>query len=73
MPRIDVWDRIDPNEPRPEIDLGLNRDLNKKFVTVKLLGKGGFGSVSLVSELKTGKQYACKAILKYLDDPNLST
>lgn len=38
----------------------------------KLLGKGGFGKVNIVTETCSGRQYACKAIAKRLDVPNLS-
>ena len=38
----------------------------------KILGKGGFGRVNVVTETCTGRQYACKSIAKRLDVPNLS-
>ena len=38
----------------------------------KVLGKGGFGQVYVVTERLTGREYACKSIAKRLDVPNLS-
>ena len=36
------------------------------------LGRGGFGVVRVVREKATGKEYACKSIIKRLDVPNMS-
>jgi hypothetical protein len=70
MPRIDIWDVQKLKDV--DLDLGFPRTLAEQFdVGVgRALGKGGFGSVQVVSSRKHGKEFACKSIAKKLAVPN---
>lgn len=46
--------------------------MEAKYDAGGALGQGGFGSVTVVSERATGKQFACKTITKRLDIPDVS-
>ncbi len=70
MPRIDVWDVV--GKDHETVDCGFHRDLEIRYEWGRELGKGGFGSVRVVKDRSTGKEYACKTICKRLNLPNLS-
>ena len=73
--RLESW-RIDAVNNRPSFaayDRGYERTLDELFErTGNLIGKGGFGVVTVVIERNTGQQYACKTIRKHLNVPNIA-
>jgi calcium-dependent protein kinase len=71
MPRVDVWDIPDPAKEAP-IQLGFRRGVEDKYQWGRKLGEGGFGSVSIVTCKRTGREYACKSISKRLNVPGLA-
>lgn len=70
--RIDVWDLKKPDEKLPPIDCGYPKEFENHFTIEQIIGKGGFGKVTVVREKSTGNEYACKTIAKRLDIPNIS-
>ncbi|GFR39841.1 hypothetical protein Agub_g336 [Astrephomene gubernaculifera] len=76
MPRVDVWDipAESPEKQQAEpLWVGLTRaKIGDRYDIGKQLGQGGFGSVQVVIERGTGKEYACKSIVKRLSLPNVS-
>ncbi|GIL43935.1 hypothetical protein Vafri_1520 [Volvox africanus] len=73
MPRIDVWDVLtEPPEEQEPLWVGFTRaKLADRYDVGKQLGQGGFGSVHVVVERGSGKEYACKSITKRLNVPNV--
>lgn len=67
----DPWD-IPAQKPQV-YDLGFSRGISDKYdmESGKLLGKGGFGSVRVVTHKASKTEYACKSISKTLEIPNL--
>jgi serine/threonine protein kinase/Ca2+-binding EF-hand superfamily protein len=68
--RVDV-----SSQPLPSAayDRGYERSFDAFFdSTGEIVGRGGFGIVSLVVEKSTGTHYACKSIQKHLNVPNIS-
>ena len=72
MPRIDAWDK----EVSPQVDVvcvGAARDFFSKYDVRATLGSGGFGTVKVVTEKETGKEYACKTICKLLEEKGIGS
>jgi len=69
--RVDIWD-VEPSKPPEDIDCGYARNLEDLFQWGRTLGKGGFGTVKVVSERTTGIEFACKSVAKRLNIPNIS-
>ena len=67
MPRIDAWDRQVSLEVET-VHIGAARDFFSKYDVGAALGSGGFGTVKVVIEKETGKEYACKTICKLLEE-----
>lgn len=63
-----------PSHTQPGLNLGHPRDVTShfEFVPRAQLGKGGFGTVHLVTKVSTGEKFACKEIRKALD-PSIAT
>eukprot|EP00201_Polytomella_parva_P018472 CAMPEP_0175055060 /NCGR_PEP_ID=MMETSP0052_2-20121109/9860_1 /TAXON_ID=51329 ORGANISM="Polytomella parva, Strain SAG 63-3" /NCGR_SAMPLE_ID=MMETSP0052_2 /ASSEMBLY_ACC=CAM_ASM_000194 /LENGTH=537 /DNA_ID=CAMNT_0016319843 /DNA_START=31 /DNA_END=1640 /DNA_ORIENTATION=+ len=68
MPRVDVWDIPDDKEDSSHW-VGYARNLEEIYSFGRELGQGGFGTVRVVINRETGKEYACKSIQKKLDLP----
>lgn len=56
----------------PAPDLGYSRDLNSRFDIGEKLGSGGNAVVLVVRDKRTRKAFACKSIVKKLEDSKLS-
>lgn len=69
--RIDIWDVQKPTQAS-DLDCGYARNFKEIFDVGRKLGKGGFGTVNVVTEKATGKEYACKSIKKRLEVLNVS-
>lgn len=70
MSRIDAWDK----QVKQEVDtlhIGAARDFHQKYTAGANLGSGGFGTVKVVTENETGKEYACKSICKILEEKGI--
>ena len=71
MTRVDAGSK--PIKPIDgAVDIGAARDFHAKFALGASVGKGGFGSVSLVTEKATGKVFACKSICKKLTEQGIA-
>jgi len=67
----DPWDL--PAQKPQVYNLGFAKGVSDKYDLEggKLLGKGGFGSVRIVTNKSSKVEYACKSISKTLEIPNL--
>ena len=70
MPRIDAWDK-QVSQQVETVHIGAARDFLSKHDVGATLGSGGFGTVKVVTEKETGKEYACKAICKMLEEKGI--
>lgn len=59
---------VQTQEVRFEVDLGFPRNIEEKYNWGRELGKGGNGVVRIVVDKETGVEYACKSILKVLEE-----
>lgn len=67
MSRVDAWDTQVKHEVET-LHIGAARDFHSKYSVGTTLGSGGFGTVKVVTEKETGKEYACKTICKMLEE-----
>ena len=70
MPRIDAWDKQVSSQVEI-VCIGAARDFLNKYDVGASLGSGGFGTVKVVTEKETGKEYACKTICKTLEEQGI--
>ena len=70
MSRIDVWDQQVKQEVET-LHVGAARDFHDKYLVGAPLGSGGFGTVKVVTEKETGKEFACKSICKTLEEKGI--
>ncbi|DBA73193.1 TPA: hypothetical protein ACH3X1_011269 [Trebouxia sp. C0004] len=67
MSRVDAWE-VHIKQKADTIDIGAAKDFQKKYAVGRVIGKGGFGTVKIVVERATGKEFACKTINKRLEE-----
>ncbi|KAA6418791.1 MAG: calcium-dependent kinase, partial [Trebouxia sp. A1-2] len=70
MSRVDAggpWE-VQIKHNADTIDIGAAKDFQQKYAVGRIIGKGGFGTVKIVIERATGKEFACKTINKRLEE-----
>ncbi len=67
MSRVDAWE-VQIKQKADTIDIGAAKDFQEKYAVGRVIGKGGFGTVKIVIERATGKEFACKTINKRLEE-----
>lgn len=67
MSRIDAWDK-QVKQAVDTLHIGAARDFHDHYSVGAAVGSGGFGTVKVVTEKKTGTEYACKSICKTLEE-----
>lgn len=71
MPRVDAWEEQIKHEV-DAIDIGAAKDFHANYSVGPVIGKGGFGTVKIVTEKATGKEFACKIICKRLEEAGVA-
>ena len=67
MSRVDAW-QVQVTQEEEAVNIGAAKDFHTKYSAGRVLGKGGFGIVKIVTEVATGKEFACKSINKKLEE-----
>ncbi len=71
MSRVDAWEEQVKQEVE-SVDIGAAKDFHAKYSVGSIIGKGGFGTVKIVKEKETGKEFACKTICKRLEEKGIA-